>query len=80
MVLVPTRVVFVLVVRVEFYMAAHREKAAGIKGRGAPLAVLALVERLDGDVGNVVEGTYGDRPLDGQFIAIAPSEIAVSPV
>src|SRR5664279_612013 len=80
MVLFPSGVVLVLVVWVEFYMLAYREKAAGIESRGAPFDELALVERFDGDVRNVAEGTYGDRPLDRQFVAIAPGEISVSPV
>src|SRR5664279_4535447 len=80
MVLFPSGVVLVLVVWVEFYMLAYREKAAGIESRGAPFDELALVERFDGDVRSVVEGTYGDRPLDRQFVAIAPGEVSVSPV
>jgi hypothetical protein len=50
MVLMPTRVVLMLIVWVEFYMAAHREKAAGVESRGTPFVELALVEGLDSDV------------------------------
>src|ERR1035438_2066119 len=80
MVLVPSSVVLVLVVWVEFYMPAYREKAAGVESGGTPFIELALVKGLDGNVRNMVEGAYGDRPLDRQFVAIAPGEIAVSPI
>jgi hypothetical protein len=36
MVFVAARVVLVLVVWIEFYMLAYREKAAGVESRGAP--------------------------------------------
>src|SRR5664279_4733913 len=80
MVRVPTRIVLVLVVEIELHVPAYREKAAGVESGGAPLAELALVKGLDGDVRNMVEVAYGDCPLDRQFVAIAPGEIAVSPV
>ena len=60
MVLLAARVVLVLVVKVEIYMAAYGEKAAEIESRGAPFAELALVEGFDGDVRDMVEVAYGD--------------------
>lgn len=73
-------VVLVLVIWVEFYILAYREKAAGVESRGAPLVVLALVIGLDSDVRDKVVGAHGNCPLHFQFVAIAPDEIAVSDV
>jgi hypothetical protein len=56
MVLVPTGVVLVLVIRIEFNVPTYRQKETGIEGRGAPLVVLALVIGLNGAIRDKVVG------------------------
>src|ERR1035438_4866848 len=80
MVLMAPGVVLMLVVRVEFYMPPYRKKAADVESGGAPFVELAPIKGLDGDVRDVVKGAYGDRPLNRQFVVIAPCETTVSPV
>lgn len=52
----PTGVVLVLVIRIEFNVPTYRQKETGIEGRGAPLVVLALVIGLNGAIRDKVVG------------------------
>ena len=58
MVLRSPSVVLVFVVEIELNVPAYREEAAGVKCRSAPLAELALVKRLDGDVREFIEEMF----------------------
>src|SRR6266568_4773362 len=69
-----------LIVGIELDMLSQWKKTTNKFGCGAPFSVLACVVGLEGNIGYGMVGMERNRSFEGEFIAIAPGELAVLPV
>src|SRR5271169_7172503 len=75
-----TRVVIVLIVKVEFNVCANRKQPTGIERSGAPFVVLTLVEGLGSEIRDEMVGADRKRSVNRQFVPIAPGKFTIFPI